>query len=165
MKKKAARTVLQALSAAVILSGAGSVSAQVTTTEAGRIEQTFVSTDSGPAELSDLSGAFQPLESLAVNLKSDSTLIITYTARGTVAPGDAIPIVFVKCEFDGTPCEPNANPIEFLYPQFCCDSRSYSWIVHAAPRGSHNVAILWSMGNPTLAIVTNRTLVVQAARR
>jgi len=132
---------------------------------AGRVEHVFASSTSQGATFSNPSGSFQPLDSMTIDLKSDSLLVVTFSARGTVAPSAGpMPIVFVKCEIDGTPCQPNSNPVEFLYPPFCCDTRSFTWVVHAAGRGIHTVTILWGMGNPTSAVITNRTLVVEAAR-
>jgi hypothetical protein len=94
-------------------------------------------------------------------------LFVTFSARGTVAgptSGSTVPIVFINCEIDGVKCQPNSNPVEFLYPQGCCDSRSFTWIVHSAAAGAHTVRILWGMGNPTSAYLSNRTLAIQAAR-
>jgi hypothetical protein len=93
-------------------------------------------------------------------------LVITFCARGAVMPSGSsiVPFVFIKCEIDGSPCDPNANPIEFLYPQFCCDSRSFTWVVPKVKPGTHTVAVQWGMGNPTMAILTQRTLIVRAAK-
>ena len=168
MLNKKARTVLLSALPILFVLGTGVVLAQTPqTTDAGRVEQVSASSTSVPATFSNPSGAFQPLDSMTVDLKHDSLLVITFSARGTVQPsgGPSVPIVFVKCEIDGTPCQPNFNPVEFLYPQFCCDTRSFTWVVHAAGKGNHTVTILWGMGNPTSAIITNRTLVVEAARQ
>jgi hypothetical protein len=136
------------------------------TTSAGAIEQVFASTTSAGATYSNPSGAMEPLQSMTVNLRVNSLLTITFSARGEVTPSTGtIPIVFVRCEIDGTPCQPNFNSIEFLYPQFCCDARSFTWVVHAAGKGRHAITILWGMGNPTSAGIQNRTLLVEAARR
>jgi hypothetical protein len=140
------------------------------TTSAGAVDQAFAVTTSAAATYSTPSGAFQPLpgSSLSVRLRLPSMLIVTFSARGTVQPpttGSMVPIVFVKCEIDNAACQPDANSVEFLYPQFCCDVRSFTWIVHSAATGSHTVQIQWGMGNPTSAVVTNRTLAVVAARR
>ena len=138
------------------------------TTQANAVHQVFALTESSAATYSDPSGAFAPMPatSLGITLGHASLLTISFCARGSVAPSGSamIPIVFVRCEIDGQPCEPDANPVEFLYPQFCCDVRSFTWVVPRADRGSHTIDILWGMGNPTSAIVTNRTLLVQAAR-
>ena len=165
LNKKAQTVLLSALPILFVL-GTSVVSAQtLQTTNAARVEQVFASSTSVEATFSNPSGAFQPLDSMKVNLRFDSLLVITFSARGTVAPSPGpIPIVFVKCQIDGTPCQPNFNPVEFLYPQFCCDTRSFTWVVHAARRGNHTVTILWGMGNPTSTVITNRTLVVEAAR-
>jgi len=137
------------------------------TTSARAVEQVFASTTSGPATFSNPSGAFEPLQSMTIDLRVNSLLVINFSARGVVqgSTTGTIPIVFVKCEIDGTPCQPDFNPVEFLYPQFCCDARSFTWVVHAAGKGRHAITILWGMGNPTSAIITNRTLLVEAARR
>jgi hypothetical protein len=75
-------------------------------------------------------------------------LIVTFSARGTVQPSGSqvIPIVFIRCDIDGAPCQPNGNPVEFLYPQFCCDTRSFTWVADTVPAGMHTVTILWGMG-------------------
>ena len=140
-----------------------------TTTAAGPVEQAFAVTTSTPATYTLPSGAMQPMPatSLSVSLKFPSMLVVTFSARGTVAgptSGVAVPIVFIRCEIDGTPCQPNTNTVEFLYPQWCCDSRSFTWIVHSATAGPHTVRINWGMGNPTSAHLSNRTLAIQAAR-
>jgi len=144
------------------------VLAQVEATDARGVTRVFALTTSDSAIYSNSSGAFElmPSTELTINLRTDSMLVITFSARGSVAPPSdtRIPIVFVKCEIDGIPAEPNFNSVEFLYPQFCCDTRSFTWVVHSAEAGTHTIKILWGMGNPTLAVVTNRTLVVEAAR-
>jgi hypothetical protein len=125
----------------------------------------FASTTSDTAIYLDQSGSFADLDSLNVHLIFKSMLVITFSARGTVAPSgsELIPIVFVECEIDGIPCTPDFNSVEFLYPQFCCDTRSFTWIVHSAATGNHTVSIRWGMGNPTSAAVSNRTLLVESA--
>ena len=167
LNKRILTILLIALLSSFIL-GTGLVLAQtLQTTNTGRVEQVFALTTSQEAVFSNPSGAFQPLESMTIDLKADSMLVITFSARGVVAPsgGPSIPIVFVKCEIDGgSSCQPNTNAVEFLYPQFCCDTRSFTWIVHAAGKGIHTIAIHWGMGNPTFAIITNRAVVVEAAR-
>jgi hypothetical protein len=137
------------------------------TSTAGRVEQVFALTTAAAATYSDPSGAFAPLPStmLAVDLKFNSLLTITFSARGTVQPSmGTVPIVFIKCEIDGNPCEPDSGSVEFLYPQFCCDTRSFTWVVDRAASGRHTIAILWGMGNPTSAVITSRTLLVEASR-
>jgi hypothetical protein len=123
---------------------------------------------SGAATYSNPGGAFAPMPAttLTVDLKAAAKLIVTFSARGTVQPSGSqvIPIVFIRCDIDGAPCQPNGNPVEFLYPQFCCDTRSFTWVADTVPAGMHTVTILWGMGNPTSAIVTNRTLTVQPAQ-
>jgi len=73
--------------------------------------------------------------------------------------------VFVECEIDGQPCQPDSSSLIFLYPEFCCDTRSFNRVAHDVPAGSHKVQILWGMGNPTLASITNRSLIVEAATK
>jgi hypothetical protein len=166
LNKKAQNVLLGALLFFVVSSTGGVLAQTLQTTNAGPVGQVFASTTSTPATFSNPSGAFQPLDSMTVNLRFNSLLVISFGARGSVAPSTtATPIVFVKCQIDGTPCQPNFNPVEFLYPQFCCDTRSFTWVVHAASIGTHTVTILWGMGNPTSAIISNRTLVVEAAVR
>lgn len=136
-------------------------------TRAGRVEQVFALTDSTGISYENPSGRMEPMPStsLDVNLKQDSLLVITFSARGTVRPSGSkvIPITFIKCEFDGTPCSPNINTVEYHYPQYCCDSRSFTWVVHKARKGMHKVAIIWGMGNPTAIAISQRTLIVEAA--
>ena len=140
----------------------------MSTTSASEVVQVFSLTESAAATYSNPSGAFEPMPATAlkVKLKSPGLLVITFCARGAVMPSGSsiIPFVFIKCEIDGLPCDPNANPIEFLYPQFCCDSRSFTWVVPKVKAGTHTVAVQWGMGNPTMAILTQRTLIVQAAK-
>jgi hypothetical protein len=161
------RSVLVATVAAGLVIPCNST-AQVT--RAGAVEQTFALTTSAAATYNTASGAMQPMPGTSLNftLKNSSMLIVTFSARGTVAPptsGSMVPIVFIGCDIDGTPCQPNTNTVEFLYPQYCCDSRSFTWIVHAATAGPHAVHINWGMGNPTSAHLSNRTLAIEAARQ
>jgi hypothetical protein len=140
----------------------------MSTTSASEVVQVFALTESAAATYSNPSGAFEPMPATALKmkLKFPSLLVISFCARGAVMPSGSsiIPFVFIKCEIDGSPCDPNANPIEFLYPQFCCDSRSFTWVVPKVKAGTHTVAVQWGMGNPTMAILTQRTLIVQAAK-
>jgi hypothetical protein len=121
---------------------------------------------STPAQYLNSSGAFvaMPTTALTVDVGSTSTFVTTFSARGVVQPptppATQIPIVFIKCQIDGNPCQ-TPDSIEFLFPQYCCDTRSFTWATQNVPAGSHKVTILWGMGNPTQAIVTNRTLVVE----
>jgi len=71
--------------------------------------------------------------------------------------------VFVRCEVDSAPCQPNGNDVVFLLPEFCCDARTFTWVFLKAPKGKHTVNVLWGMGNPTAAHFTLRSLVVQAS--
>ncbi len=111
------------------------------------------------------SGAYTPMPgtSLQISLDNPASVVVSFAARGTVAPpaGSTIPIVFVRCEVDGVPCPPGAT--EFLLPTFCCDTRSFSWTTPVLGAGTHTIAMSWGMGNPTAAVVASRTLVVQAA--
>ena len=119
---------------------------------------------SSTAQYMNSSGTFTPMPAtaLTVNFGFDSTLIITFSARGAVAaptpPATQTPIVFIKCQIDGNACQPDVNPVEFLYPQFCCDTRSFTWVVQNVSAGQHTVAILWGMGNPTSASVSKTRL-------
>lgn len=163
------RTVLVATVAAGFVLPSTSTAQPPRTTAAGAVEQTFALTTSAPAAYSTASGATQPMPGTALNfsLRNASMLIVTFSARGTVAPptsGSMVPIVFIRCEIDAAPCQPNTNSVEFLYPQYCCDTRSFTWIVHSATPGPHTVRILWGMGNPTAAHLSNRTLAIEAAR-
>jgi len=141
---------------------------EMSTTNASEVVQVFGLTESAAATYSNPSGVFEPMPATALKmkLKFPSLLVITFCARGAVVPSGSsiVPFVFIKCEIDGSPCDPNANPIEFLYPQFCCDSRSFTWVVPKVKAGTHTVAVQWGMGNPTMAIVTQRTLIIQAAK-
>jgi hypothetical protein len=141
----------------------------MTTTIAKAVDQVVALTTSAPASYSDPSGAFAaiPDTSVTFDLKLTSLLVVTFAGRGAAAkkPGQTTtPIVFVKCELDGTPCEPDANHVEFLLPPFCCDTRSFTWVARRVAPGSHKIAMFWGMGNPGTATLTNRSLIVEAAR-
>lgn len=135
--------------------------------QAGQLMQVFTLTTSNEAIYSDPSGALVPMPStfLNVNVQSAGLLTISFSARGTVQPSGSqlIPIVFIECRIDSQACQPDSNTVEFLYPQFCCDTRSFEWVAQNVSPGSHTVEILWGMGNPTSAVVTNRSLIVEAA--
>jgi hypothetical protein len=130
-----------------------------------RAAQIFTLTTSDPATFSDPSGAIQPMPSTSLNvqMQAPGSVIVSFSARGTVQPSGSqiIPIVFVECQIDGQRCQPDTNTVEFLYPQFCCDTRSFNWVADNVSTGSHTVAILWGMGNPTSAVVSNRSLIVE----
>jgi hypothetical protein len=148
--------------------GGGVLLAQIVEqVQAGPVSQVFALTTSNDATYSNPSGAIVPMPSTALTFTLDepSLLTIAFSARGTVEPSgsEIIPIVFIGCQIDGQPCQPNTNSIEFLYPQFCCDTRSFQWAVARVLPGNHKVQILWGMGNPTSADVSDRSLVVQAA--
>ena len=136
-------------------------------TQAAQLGQVFTLTTSTPATYSNPSGALElmPTTSLAFQTQTSGVLTISFSARGSVAPSGSkiIPIVFIECHIDGNACQPDTNTIEFLYPQFCCDTRSFHWVAQNVSAGSHTVDILWGMGNPTSAVITNRSLIVEAA--
>jgi hypothetical protein len=162
---------------AAFSSGCGNVAAKVAqqsdpppappVTQAAQLGQAFTLTTSDPATYSNSSGAvvLMPATSLAFQTQAAGLLTISFSARGSVAPSGSqiIPIVFIECHVDGQPCQPDTNTVEFLYPQFCCDTRSFHWVEQNVAAGSHTVDILWGMGNPTSAVVTNRTLIVETA--
>lgn len=136
-------------------------------TQAGQLAQVFTLTTSSAATYSNPSGALELMPSTSLTFQSQSPgfLTISFGARGSVAPSGSqiIPIVFIECHIDGQACQPDTNTVEFLYPQFCCDTRSFHWVAQNVSAGSHTVDILWGMGNPTSAIVTNRSLIVELA--
>jgi len=145
-------------------SGCGNVAAN---TQAGQLAHIFTLTTSSPATYSNSNGALElmPSASLTFQTQAPGFLTISFAARGSVAPSGSqiIPIVFIECHIDGQACQPDTNTVEFLYPQFCCDTRSFHWVAQNVSAGSHTVDILWGMGNPTSAIVTNRSLIVETA--
>jgi hypothetical protein len=130
----------------------------------GQLGQLFTLTTSNPATYSTASGAMQPMPDTQLNFQVDSLSVVTisFSARGTVQPSGSqtIPITFIGCNIDG---QPDSNSVEFLYPQYCCDTRAFQWVAQNVATGAHQVQILWGMGNPTSAVVTNRTLIVQVA--
>jgi hypothetical protein len=140
----------------------------MSTTLGSTVSHVAALTTSTPASYSNPSGAFGPMPDTALKfeLERDSLLVVTFSARGAAAkkPGQtSTPIVFIGCELDGAPCEPDGSHVEFLYPPFCCDTRAFSWVVHLAPAGSHVIEIQWGMGNPGTAVLTNRSLIAEAA--
>jgi hypothetical protein len=148
--------------------GAGIVLAQASQrTNGGAVTNVFTLTTSTSATYSNPSGALEPMPftSLDLTVSAQSLLTISFSARGTVEPSgsEIIPIVFVGCLIDGQACQPDSNTVEFLYPQFCCDTRAFHWVANSVAPGTHTVKIIWGMGNPTLASVTNRSLIVEAA--
>ena len=134
-------------------------------TVAGAIHQVFSFTSSATIDYKNPSGASEVVDSLAINLKKDSLLIISYSVRASLTPRTStqIPMVFVRCEVDSAHCPPDANDIVWLLPEFCCDARTFTWVFPKATKGQHTVNILWGMGNPTAAHFTLRSFVVQAA--
>src|ERR671919_639343 len=90
-----------------------------------------------------------------VNRWSVPSMTSSHTRHRVMVPAQpGHPDRIHRCDIDGTPCQPDGNPVEFLYPQFCCDTRSFHWVAQNVPAGSHTVEILWGMGNPTSASVT-----------
>jgi hypothetical protein len=141
----------------------------MTTTFAKTVAQVAALTTSTGAQYTDPQGTFvaMPDTSVTFDVKAGSLLVITFSARGVVGkkPGQtSTPIVFIKCLLDGTPCQPDANPIEFMFPPVCCDSRSFTWVARRVGPGSHTIAIQWGMGNPGTAVVSQRSLIVEAAQ-
>jgi hypothetical protein len=136
-------------------------------TQGGQLAEAFTLTTSSPATYLNPSGALEvmPTTSLTFQSRTPGFVTISFSARGSVAASgsQSIPIVFIECQIDGQACQPDTNPVEFLYPQFCCDTRSFRWVAQNVSAGSHTVDILWGMGNPTSAIVTNRSLIVETA--
>ncbi|MFZ3216459.1 MAG: hypothetical protein WA192_10405 [Candidatus Acidiferrales bacterium] len=136
-------------------------------TQAGQVSQIFTLTTSTAATYSNSSGALEPMPSTSVTFETQAASLVTisFSARGSVEPSSSqtVPIVFIECHIDGQPCQPDTNTVEFLYPQFCCDTRSFHWVAQSVSAGTHVVEILWGMGNPTAAVVTNRALIVEAA--
>jgi hypothetical protein len=106
-------------------------------------------------------GPCGPLVSLPIDVKSNSLLSVTFSARGSVAPSTENTIVAVDCDVDGQQCQPYSGPVEFLYPQFCCDTRSFTWVT-AAAKGPHTVHINWTTLNSGTGLIGSRTLQVQA---
>lgn len=150
-----------------VTTGSGTQTSTSPQDPSGHLAQVFSLATSAPATYSNPSGALQPMPgtSLDVDVQSPGFLTISFSARGTVQPSGSqiIPIVFVECQIDGRACEPDGNSVEFLYPQFCCDTRSFHWLAENVSAGSHVVQILWGMGNPTSAVVTQRSLIVETA--
>lgn len=166
MSKNVLRSLLLLILFLAVASG-GRVLAQLLEGVGGPITHIFTLTTSDAATYSNTSGALEPMPSTSLNVDVSNTslLTISFSARGSVEPSGSqiIPIVFIACQVDGQACEPDSNPVEFLYPQFCCDTRSFNWVVTGVRPGTHTVQILWGMGNPTMAVVTNRSLIVEAA--
>jgi len=136
-------------------------------TQPAQLAQIFTLATSNPATYSTASGAPEVIPSSSLTFQSPAAGLatISFSARGSVAPSgsQSIPIVFIECHIDGQPCQPDTNTVEFLYPQYCCDTRSFHWVAQNVAVGSHTVDILWGMGNPTSAVITNRSLIVETA--
>jgi len=147
-----------------VLALGGIALAQAFHDNAGTTKQTFVSATSESASCVNPPGPCGPLMSRSISLKQNSLLTITFSARGTVSqPTTAIVQTEVRCEVDGAPCKPDINGVQFLYPPFCCDARSFTWVKRAS-QGPHTVTMTWTTLNQGTSHVQNRTLVVQAAK-
>jgi hypothetical protein len=137
------------------------------TAQAAQLAQVFTLATSSPATYSTASGALAPMPSASLTFAAQAPGLATiwFSARGSVEPSGSqiVPILFIECHMDGQPCQPDTNTVEFLYPQFCCDTRSFHWVAQNISAGSHTVEILWGMGNPTSTVVTNRSLIVETA--
>jgi len=147
---------------------------QLVISQAGPVDQVFALTNSETSTIS-YPGHVAPIPgtTLEIDLANASLLVITYSMRvylvqqaGTTIYGPPGPIMLVRCEFDGKSCAPNGNDQEFGNNLGWGDARSFTWVVHKAKKGAHTVAILGGLANPNnvQAYVTNRSLVVQAAR-
>jgi hypothetical protein len=136
------------------------------TSSAGPTKQTFVRVASTGVSCVNPPGPCGALITLRVDLKQQSLLTITFSARGTVnQPTSAIVGTEFACTIDGIPCEPDGGTgIDVLYPKFCCDARSFTWAVQTATAGTHTVRIAWTTQNQGTSFIQNRTLVVQAAQ-
>jgi hypothetical protein len=132
------------------------------TTSASGSVQIFALTTSDGASCTNPPGPCGALVSLPIDVKANSLLTITFSARGLVSPSSTQTVeVAINCDVDGNPCEPDANGVEFLYPTFCCDARSFTWISPAG-KGAHTVRISWTTQNSGTASIQNRTLHVEA---
>lgn len=129
MKNKLFRAMLLAAAAVVIAVG-GVLLAQEISSSAGPVTHVFAVTTSDTATYANPSGALMPMPetSVKIDVARPSLVTIHFSARGSVQPSGSqiIPIVFVECQLDGVACEPDSNPVEFLYPQFCCDTGRFS---------------------------------------
>src|SRR5919201_216462 len=112
-----------------------------TTAAAQVVEQVFTFTSSATIDYTNPSGASEVADSLDIDLKKSSLLIISYSVRASLTPRTStqIPMVFVRCEVDSTPCPPNGNDIVWLIPEFCCDARTFTWVFPMAAKGHHSV--------------------------
>jgi hypothetical protein len=144
----------------LFLSMVAGARAQVTITASGPVQGFALATLAG-VNCANPPGFCKTLESLPIDLKADSYLTITFSARGVVAPSSTQTIIpQLSCAIDGKPCDPNIAQ-EFLYPTFCCDSRSFTWIASAA-KGTHTVEITWNSSGTGTVMLTGRTLNVLA---
>jgi hypothetical protein len=126
----------------------------------------FALATSNGADCQNPPGPCGALMSLPIVLKADSMLIVTFSARGIVTPSSTQTVeVQINCEVDGVACEPDANGVQFLYPTFCCDTRSFTWTLPVVSKGAHTVRINWATLNSGTASIQNRTLYVQAAAK
>jgi hypothetical protein len=141
-----------------MVAGAG---AQLTITATGPVQR-FALATSNFATCTNPPGPCGVLVSLPINLRANSHLTITFSARGVVSQASTqIVGTAIGCNVDGKPCEPDSNGVDFQYPAGCCDSRSFTWITSAA-RGTHTVNITWTTNNSGSTFLQNRTLNVDA---
>jgi hypothetical protein len=149
----------------VMVDTAAAQQVPVTTSGSGSV-QIFAVTASAVAQCTSPPAVCGALVSLPIDLKSDSVLTIRFSARGMVSMASTqIVEVSISCDVDGTRCNPGAGPqgsdIQFLYPQFCCDARSFTWVTPAV-KGTHIVHINWTTSNSGTAFLTDRTLHLEA---
>jgi hypothetical protein len=139
--------------------------AQVPVRASGPVQGFALATSAG-ASCVNPPGPCGTLVSLPIDLNADSLLTITFTARGVVQqPSTQIVETAIECEFDGKPCDPDGSGgLVFLYPAFCCDTRSFTWITLAS-KGVHTVNIKWTTDNNGTSLIQNRTLNVLAIAR
>jgi integrase len=66
-------------------------------------------------------------------------------------------------------CQRDTNVVTFLFPAFCCDTRSFQWVAHNVTPGSHTVRMLWMMGGtnriarPRTAHLSPRSVIIEQA--
>ncbi len=124
--------------------------------------QTFTFTTSDGASCINPPGPCGTLVALPIVLGANSSLIITFSARGVVAmPSTQTVETLINCDVDGNPCAPDANGVEFVYPRGCCDTRSFTW-VSSVGMGPHTVHINWTTLNTGTSLIQNRTLAILA---
>ena len=145
-------------------------------TSAGKVEQVFALTNTDPVTIVP-PGNPTPLPGTTITLHLDvsSLLVISFDARVfglTSTVGKTYgPFLALQCQVDGVFCAPNANSIEQYALPGLGHGQSFTWVVHHAKAGNHAVEIIATGINFGFApglieeiVVTNRTLVVLAAR-